>query len=89
MGRKSTAQSIIEEGDEDELEDLYLVSYDFIGEQPHHRFWSTLGEIISLAGGRRIQYSVYYGNRKGAMAVLRLARRYGADVRCFAAIELA
>jgi hypothetical protein len=35
-----------------------------------------------------VQYSVYHGNRRGARAVRELAKRYGADVRWYAAIEL-
>lgn len=88
-GRRSLAQKILAElQDEPETESIYLVSYDFIKEKPHHRFWSNLQEIISVAGGERTQYSVYYGDLRGAKAVRELARVYGADVRWFIAIEL-
>ena len=88
-GRKSLAVKLLEDlKDEEETDNIYLVSYDFIEEKPHHRFWSNLQNIISITGGERIQYSVYRGDRKGAKAVRRLATIYGADVRCFVAIEL-
>ncbi len=89
MGRKSSAKKLLEDLDEEEETDnLYLVSYDFIEEQPHHRFWSTLKEVVRLTGGYRLHYSVYYGNRRGARAVKKLAEMNGADVRWFAALEL-
>ena len=88
-GRKSIAKKLLEElKDEEETDNLYLVSYDFIEEKPSHRFWNNLRDIISHAGGERIQYSVYCGGIKGARAVRELATIYGADVRWFAAIEL-
>lgn len=88
-GRKSIAKKLLEElEDEEETENTYLVSYDFIEEKSHHRFWSNLRDIITDTGGERIQYSVYYGDRKGAKAVRELAMIYGADVRWFVAIEL-
>ena len=74
--------------DEDSTENMYLVSYDFIKEKPHHRFWNNLREIISLTGELRFQYSVYYGNRKGARAVRELATRYRAEVLWYVAFEL-
>jgi len=89
MGRRSTAEKLLEDlEDEEETESIYLVSYDFIDEKPHHRFWNNLREIISKVGGERIQYSVYRGNRRGAYAVRELAEMYGADVLSFVAYEL-
>jgi len=41
-----------------------------------------------VAGGYRVQYSVYFGNRKGARLVKALAERFGAEVRWYAAFEL-
>ena len=67
---------------------MYLVSYDFHEKKPHHGFWSNLNEIITNTSGNRIHYSVYYGDKRGAKAVQELATDYGADVRCFVAIEL-
>ena len=88
-GRRSLAQQILEElEDEEETDNTYLVSYDFLEEKPSHRFWNNLRSIVSNAGGERIQYSVYVGNRRGAKAVKELAAVYGADVRWFVAIEL-
>ena len=88
MGRKSTAQHLIEELEEDDMdEEVYLVAYDFL-EKPSSRFWNNLNEIISVAGGYRVQYSVYFGNRKGARLVKALAERFGADVKWYAAFEL-
>ena len=88
-GRKSTAKKLLEElENEEETEQTYLVSYDFIEEKPHHRFWSNLRDIITDTSGERIHYSVYYGERKGAKAVRELAMMFGADVRWFVAIEL-
>jgi len=89
MGRKSTAQHLIEElTDDDSEEEVYLVAYDFLEEKPSSRFWNNLNEIISVAGGYRVQYSVYFGNRKGARLVKALAERFGADVKWYAAFEL-
>jgi hypothetical protein len=89
MGRKTAAQLILEDlGDEEETEDMYLVSYDFIEDKSNPRFWSNLREVSSMTGGQMVQYSVYHGNRRGARAVRELAKRYGADVRWYAAIEL-
>ena len=88
-GRKSQAQKILEElKDEPETENVYLVTYDFRQDKPHHRFWSNLQGILSGAGGERVHYSVYYGDRRGAKAVRELASSYGADVRWYVAIEL-
>jgi hypothetical protein len=88
-GRRSLANKILEAlKDEKETDNVYLVSYDFINDKPHHRFWSNLKKVISIAGGERTHYSVYYGNLKGARAVRELAQAYGADVRWFVAIEL-
>ncbi len=90
MGRKSTAQKILENlKEEEETEELFLVVYDFIEEKPNPRFWCNFVEIISKVGGRRVQYSVYQGTRKGARAIRELASFYGADVRMYAAIEIA
>jgi len=89
MGRKSTAQRLMEELEmDDSAEEVYLVAYDFIEEKPSSRFWGNLKEIIAVAGDARVQYSVYYGNRKGARLVKALAEHYGADVRWYAAFEL-
>ena len=89
MGRKSTAQRLIEELEEDDsTEEVYLVTYNFIEKKPSSRFWGTLNEVIAFAGGRRVQYSVYYGSRRGARLVKALAELYGADVRWYVAVEL-
>lgn len=89
MGRISTAHRLIEElGEDDSTEEVYLVVYDFIEEKPSSRFWSNLNEVIAVAGGCRVQYSVYYGCRRGARLVKALAELYGADVRWYAAVEL-
>ena len=88
-GQRSIARKILAEiQDEPETENTYLVSYDFINDKPHHRFWSNLHDIISITGGELTQYSVYYGGLRGAKAVKELAKVYGADVRWFIAIEL-
>ncbi len=87
MGRKSTAKLILDElGDEGESNSSYVVSYSFT-EKANSRFWRNLNEIISLVGGRKVHRSVYYGSRRGARAVMELAKRYGADVRWFATLE--
>ena len=89
MGRKSTATKLLEDNKDEETPDGgYLVLYDFIEKQPHHRFWSNLREIISMAGGERIQFGAYMGSHRGAKAVRELALMYGADVRSFEAFEL-
>ena len=89
MGRKSIGKKLVERfKDEEETDEVYLVSYDFLGEESHHRFWNNLKDVISGLGGIMIQYSVYLGPRKGAKAVRELASGYGAEVRWFVAIEL-
>ncbi len=89
MGRKSTTQHLIKELEEDDpTEEVYLVAYDFIEEKPSTRFWNNLNEIIAIAGGSRVQYSVYHGNRRGARLVKALAEHYGADVKWYAAFEI-
>jgi hypothetical protein len=88
-GRKSYAYQLLESlKDEEETDEVYLVSYDFIEDKPNPSFWNNLQKIILDAGGEKIQYSVYYGDRRGAKAVKQLATLYGADVRCFVANEL-
>jgi hypothetical protein len=53
MRRKTAAQLILEDlGDEEETEDMYLVSYDFIEDKSNPRFWSNLREVISMTGAR-------------------------------------
>lgn len=88
-GRKSHAKILLNElQDEEETDRTYLVTYDFIENKPHHRFWSNLSEIISQVEGEMIQYSTYIGEKKGAKAVRELASLYGADVRWFLAYEI-
>ena len=88
-GRKSQAEKILQElKNEPETENVYLVTYDFVQDKAHHRFWSNLKNIINGVGGERVHYSVYCGDRRGAKAIRELASSYGADVRWFVAIEL-
>jgi len=50
--------------------------------QPNSRFWGNVRRLIGLVGeGSLVQYSVFMTrSRRGAMAVERIARHYGASV---------
>ena len=86
MGRKSLAEIIYEEIPEDEEgeEETWLVLYDF-GSKPNPRFWGNIKRLIGLVGeGSLVQYSVFMTrSRRGAMAAMKLARHYGAEVMVF------
>jgi len=80
MGRKSIAQKIIENLEEERSEADWIVCYDFRDEQPVGRFYHNLQEILSSLGGEMIQYSVFRGSEKASNAVKELAEYYGAMV---------
>ena len=86
MGRKSLAAIIYEEIPEDEVgeEETWLVLDDF-GSKPNPRFWGNIRRLIGLVGeGSLVQYSVFMTrSRRGAMAAMKLARHYGAEVMVF------
>jgi len=86
MGRKSLAEKFYEETSEEEdgEEGTWLVLYDF-GSKPNPRFWGNIKRLIGLVGeGSLVQYSVFMTrSRRGAMAAMKLARHYGAEVMVF------
>ena len=86
MGRKSIAEIIYGEIPEDEggESETWLVLYDF-GSKPNPRFWGNIKRLISLVGeGSLVQYSVFMTrSRREAMAAMKLARHYGAEVMVF------
>jgi len=91
MGRKSLAQKLLEEASEEEDEDhLWLVFYDFKGRKPNPRFWKNLNRLLTLLdNGSMVQYSVLKTRqRRGAVAAVRLARHYGAEVKVFKGEEI-
>lgn len=92
MGRRSLAQKYYEEtpGDEEGTGGTWLVLYDFRGVKPNPKFWRNLKRLISLLDeGSMIQYSVFKtGRRRGAMAAVKIARHYGAEVRMFKGEEI-
>jgi len=87
MGRKSTAQLILEELPKaDSLDQSYLVIYDFHGGPPNPKFYSNLGRISELTedGSSLVQFSVYRTtSAKAALAVHALAAREGAEVAIY------
>lgn len=91
MGRKSLAEKFYEETPEDEdgASD-WLVIYDFRGVKPNHRFWTNLNRLMALLdNGSRIQYSVFKTtHRRGALAAVKIAKHYGAEVRMFKSEEV-
>ena len=88
MGRKSQAHKIIDGIDENlQSEFQYLVVYDFLEKEASKRFWINLKNIITIMGGEMLQYSVYYGPIKGALAVNELVEYYGGDVSSFVVLK--
>ncbi len=53
--------------------------------KPNPRFWGNIRRLIGLVGeGSLVQYSVFMmRSRRGAMAAMKLARHYGAEVMVF------
>ena len=91
MGRKSIAEGYYEEisEEEDEEEGTWLVIYDFRS-KPNPRFWGNLKRLVGLVGeGSLVQYSVFMTrSRRGAMAGVKIARHYGAEVMVFKGEEI-
>jgi hypothetical protein len=83
MGRKSVAQKIIENLEEEQGEADWIVCYDFRDEQPVGRFYHNLEEVLRTLGGEMIQYSVFRGPERASKAVKGLAEYYGAMVKMF------
>lgn len=69
----------------DEEKDSWVVIYDFRGRKPNPRFWRNLRLLFALAGdGVMVQYGVFLTRRKrGAIAAVKIARHYGAEVMVF------
>lgn len=76
MGRKSTAEKIIEGIDEDEDATLWIVCYDF----PEHtnlcQFYPNRDRIIQGPGGYMVQYSVFIGSLPASLALSELVKTY-------------
>ena len=82
---KSLAQRFLEErkADPDDQSD-WIIVYDFIKKKPNPRCWRKLQKMKSRFSLRRIQYSVLFTTqRHEALAAVRLAERYGAEVELF------
>ena len=88
MGRRSTAQKIIDGIDEKtESEFMNMVVYDFREKEASKRFWTNLKKIIEVMGGEMLQYSVYYGPIQGALAVCELVECYCGDALRFIVVK--
>lgn len=86
-GKKSLAQKILEDlEDEEDEEGGYLICYDF-KEKPRTPFYTNLERLFSsLEDGSLIQKSVVSCRRlKTVQAVNRLAKHYGAEALIFRA----
>jgi len=92
MGRKSLAEQYYEETskEEDSSVATWIVLYDFRGVKPNPRFWKNVNRLIGMIGGSSmVQYSVFMtGSRRGAIAAVKLARHYKADVVVFRGEEV-
>lgn len=88
MGRRSRAQKIIDNID-DKLESdfQHLVVYDFRVKEANNRFWNNLRVITGVLGGEMLQYSVYFGPIKGALAVCKLVEAYEGEAWMFAVLR--
>ena len=91
MGRKSIAEEYYDEisEEEDKEEGTWLVIYDFRS-KPNPRFWGNLKRLVGLVGeGSLVQYSVFMTkSRRGAMAGVKIAGHYGAEVMVFKGEEI-
>jgi len=90
VARPSAAYEIIEKAlRTEERRDMYVVVYDFKGSRSVPRFYDNLAEVLSKLGGKLIQRSIVQTrSRRCALAVVALADRYGAKVKCFKASPL-
>ncbi|HEX9914347.1 MAG TPA: hypothetical protein VGB32_05455 [Candidatus Bathyarchaeia archaeon] len=86
MGRRSLAERIYEELDEDVQKDgTWIVLYDFKETRPGTKFWDNLKRVVALTGeGSLVQYSVYMTRSgRGARAAARLVKHYGGETLVF------
>jgi len=92
MGRKSTAQKLLEElPQQDGHDETLLLLYDFHGGPPHPRFYANLHRITELTcnGSSLVQYSAYKTKSlKAALAAHTLASQMGAETVIFEAAEV-
>ena len=91
MGRKSTAQKLLDELPQQDGHDrTLLVLHDFHGGPPHTRFYANLHRITELTsiGSGLVQYSAYKATSlRAALAAQALASRMGAETVIFEATE--
>jgi hypothetical protein len=90
MGRRSNAQSLVEDLDEfDDRKGIFIIVYDFHGFKPSKRFWENLKRISDENKETGlIQYSVYKAcGVKEALVVSKLAENYGAETLIFSVEE--
>ena len=82
---KSLAQRFLEEIEADpEDPSDWIIVYDFIKKKPNPHFWRNLKKMKNRSQLRRIQYSVLFTTqRQEALAAVRLAEHYGAEVELF------
>ncbi len=91
MGRKSIAEKLLGELPKaDSFEKTMLVLYDFSKRKATGDFYTNLNRITEKTqdGSTLVQYSAYRTtSMKAAIAVSRLAKRYGADVQLYVVEE--
>ena len=92
MARKSLAEELYEEAEEDapgEEGGKWLLLYDFEGVKPGTKFYRNLARLCALRGGTEIiQYSALLtGSRRIATAMKNLAAHYGAKTTVFKVLE--
>jgi hypothetical protein len=83
MGRKSTAEKIINSLEDEEDDSRWVICYDFRVGTPLRRFYRNRDEIMHKLSGIMAQYSVFFESHRASMAITELARRYGAHVSIF------
>ena len=80
MGRKSTAEKILEGIDEEEDDALWIVCYDFPERANLRQFYPNRDRIIRGLGGYMVQYSVFIGPLSASLALSELVNAYHGKV---------
>jgi hypothetical protein len=62
----------------------WIIIYDFLKKKPNPQFWRNLKKMKNRSSLRRIQYSVLFTSKRNeAIAAVKLAEHYGAEVELF------
>ena len=90
MGRKSLAQMIYAELEENEEKTepeigQWVVLYDFPKMKPSTKFWTNLHRLQSITGvGGLVQYSAFVTtDKKNAISVVKLVHHYDGEVKFY------